>query len=280
MAYKTLLTVVTETNDDPNLMDAAVALARVGDAHLSVVCLGLDRTQANMMAMGGTGLMVMPDMMDNAREQAAELSEQVSERLRAEDIRWTVETDIAPVAALGTTTAQFARYADLMIASPPRGTHGSVEAEAAVEAALFAGHIPVLIVPREMALGLENLRVLIAWNDSDQALAAVRAAMPILSTAKSVTIAVIDPPAHAPDRSDPGGPLAQLLSRHGVHTNIVVLAKPADSTANALLRQARDSDSNLIVMGAYGHSRLRETLLGGATRDMLATTTIPVFLAH
>ena len=91
---------------------------------------------------------------------------------------------------------------------------------------------------------------------------------------------VVDPPRHGPERSDPGGTLAQMLARHGVRSEVTVLARTVDSTAQVLMNRARDIDADLVVMGAYGRSRLREAILGGATRDMLAKATVPVLLAR
>ena len=109
---------------------------------------------------------------------------------------------------------------------------------------------------------------------------AARRAMPFLRRAESVQIVVVDPPTHGPERSDPGGLLCQLLVRHGIKAEVSVLAKTLPRISEVLARQARDIDAGLLVMGAYGHSRFREAILGGATRDMLESAEIPVFLAH
>jgi nucleotide-binding universal stress UspA family protein len=95
-----------------------------------------------------------------------------------------------------------------------------------------------------------------------------------------VQIVVIDPPAYGPERSDPGGLLCQFLVRHGVRAEVVVLAKALPRVSDVLARHIRDANADLLVMGAYGHSRFREAILGGATRDMLEKAEVPVFLAH
>ncbi|NEU34381.1 universal stress protein, partial [bacterium LRH843] len=92
-------------------------------------------------------------------------------------------------------------------------------------------------------------------NESREALAAIRAAMPFLLKAASVRIVIVDPPAHGPERSDPGGLLGQMLSRHGVNCEIDVIAKTLPRVSDVLNRHAQDKDADLIVMGAYGHSR-------------------------
>ncbi len=280
MSYKSLLTVITQTGRNDLPLDTAIHLARSEDAHLDVLCLGVDRTQVDMIGFGGANPVIVTSMLDQARDEAAALAKTVSARLKPEDIRWSVDMSIAPLGAIGSIVSPLARYADLLISAPPLGLRDGSETETVVESALFEGRIPVLIVPKGVSLSLKKLHVLIAWNDGDEALSAVRAAMPVLKSAAGVSIAVIDPPVRSSERSDPGGGLAQMLSRHGIHANIAVLAKGGESIAETLLRHAREIDANLIVMGAYGHSRLRETILGGATRDMLQKASMPVLMAR
>jgi nucleotide-binding universal stress UspA family protein len=95
-----------------------------------------------------------------------------------------------------------------------------------------------------------------------------------------VDIAIIDPPLHAADRSDPGGELSLWLARHGVKAEVAVLARSQPRISDILLRFAQDKGSDALVMGAYGHSRLREAVLGGATRDMLRAVPLPVLMAR
>ena len=119
-----------------------------------------------------------------------------------------------------------------------------------------------------------------AWNESRESLAAIRAALPFLTAAKLVRICVIDPPEHGPERSDPGGMLSQMLARHGVHCEIDVLSKTLPRVSDVLSRHVVDTDAQMLVMGAYGHSRFREAILGGATRNMLEKAPVPVLMAH
>ena len=149
-----------------------------------------------------------------------------------------------------------------------------------VEAALFKTRVPVLILPDGVRDWTPPERVVIAWNQSPEALAAVRGAMAFLSAAKAVDIAIVDPPRHAPERSDPGGQLAEMLSRHGVRSDISFLPRTMPQVSTVLARHCRDFDADLLVMGAYGHSRLREEILGGATRNMLEAADLPVLMAH
>ena len=91
---------------------------------------------------------------------------------------------------------------------------------------------------------------------------------------------VVDPPSRGPERSDPGGLLCQFLVRHGVKAQVSVLAKTMPKISDVLARHALEQGCDMMVMGAYGHSRLREAVLGGATRAVLESSAIPVLMAH
>ena len=167
-----------------------------------------------------------------------------------------------------------------MILPLPYGKGRGVEDEAITEAALFEGMAPVLVVPPGGMPTTQPKRIVLAWNQSREALVAARRAMPFLKRADIVQIVVVDPPTHGPERSDPGGQLCQLLVRHGVRAEVSVLARTLPRISEVLARQLRDMDADMLVMGAYGHSRFREAIMGGATRDMLENAQVPVFLAH
>ena len=279
MAFKSILTIVTDPKGAASQIDAAVALARREDAHLDVLCIGVDRTQTGYYYAGATAILTQ-EAYNQAKEEAAAAETSVRQRLDAEDIRWGVDTAVAQIGALGGPVAMLARFSDLVLLAKPYGKTANPAAEAILEAALFEGRAPVLVLPDGYEGADFGKRIVLAWNQSDEALVAARAALPILKAATAVDITIIDPPTHGPERSDPGGMLSQLLSRHGVHAEVSVLAKTLPKTSEVLSRHARDINADLIVMGAYGHSRFREAILGGATRNMLEMAEVPVFMAH
>ena len=132
------------------------------------------------------------------------------------------------------------------------------------------------------ALEVEGLgkRILVAWNQSDEALHAIRRALPVLKAAEAVEIAVVDPSPYSPEGSDPGGKLCQMLTRHGVKAEIAVLAKTLPTVTEVLTRRAAETGADMLVMGAYSKSRLREAIMGGATRHMLERANLPVLMAR
>lgn len=282
MAYKTILTVATDPARAADAISDAARLCAAHDAHLEVLSLGIDRTQVGYSYVG-TGAVMIEAAMERAETDARDIEKAVKDALAAQgpELRWSADAAVAQIGSLTDIVAQRARFADLVVQPRPYGKTVGAEAEAVVEAAMFEGQSPVLVLP-EGGLGghVAPRRVVIAWNQGREAMRAVRLAMPILAAADVVNIAVIDPPAHGPERSDPGGLLCQMLTRHGVRAEVSVLARTLPRTSDVLARHVTDQAADLLVMGAYGHSRFREAILGGTTRNMLEQATVPVLMAH
>lgn len=281
MAYKSLLTVAASPEGTLTTVTAAAQIAQTMDAHLDGLALGVDRTQVGYSYVG-SGAVVIAAAMDRAEGEAREAEAALNAAIKAQPstLRSSVESVVTQLGTLTDVVAGRARYSDLVILPQPYGKSRGIEDEAITEAALFEGMAPVLIIPPSGMKSAEPKRILIAWNQSREALVAARRAMPFLRRAETVQIVVIDPPPHGPERSDPGGLLCQLLVRHGIRAEVSVLARTLPRVSEVLARHARDFDAGLLVMGAYGHSRFREAILGGATRNMLEGTEIPVLLAH
>ncbi|WP_418593007.1 universal stress protein [Ponticoccus sp. (in: a-proteobacteria)] len=279
MTYKTVLTALTDTSLLNSTLAQSAAFAQGHDAHLEVICLGVDRTQTGYY-YAGANAMVLQETLSRANAEAEELAGLAKERLQREELRWAVDHRVAQLADIGRQIAAHARFADLVVLPQPYGKERGIELEPVTEGALFEGQVPVMIVPDGVTVKPQPERVVIAWNESREAMRAVRAALPLLTQAKAVHVVVIDPPQHGPTRSDPGGLLSQFLARHGVRPKVDVLSKTMPSVADVLLRHVTDVDADLVVMGAYGHSRFREAILGGATRSMLEQTQVSVLMAH
>jgi nucleotide-binding universal stress UspA family protein len=281
MAYRTLLTVATTPALCARTVAACAAIAAGHESHLDSLALGVDRTQVGYSYVG-SGAVVLQVAMERAEEEARANEAALRAALAAQGpaLRWSTDAAVTQLGALTDIVAQRARFADLVVLPRPYGPGRGAEAEAVVEAALFEGMAPVLVLPDEGKPILPPSRVSIAWNQSREAMAAIRGAMPFLMAADSVSITVVDPPAHGPERSDPGGLLCQMLVRHGVKAEVAVLARTLPRVSDVIARHARDYGADLVVMGAYGHSRFREAILGGATRNMLETAGLPVLMAH
>lgn len=280
MAYKSLLCVVSDMEHCAPALEQSIAMALAeNDAHLEVLCVGVDLTQVTSYYAGANAV-ILQETITRALEEADALKTAVSERLNGEAFAWSVSTAVAALADLGRHIAARARFSDLVVLAHPYGEDVGPEHEGIIEATLFEGRAPCMVVPNTGGSVTAPKRVVVGWNESSEAMAAVRAALPLLKQADMVNITVIDPPTHGPNRSDPGGMLSQFLARHGVHAEISVLSKTLPRVSDVLKRHLNDSQADMLVMGAYGHSRLREAIFGGATRDMMEECQVPLLLAH
>jgi nucleotide-binding universal stress UspA family protein len=269
---------MTAFDDPSSALGMAIGLAETRDAHLEVMCLGLDRVQATYYELGSNA-MVMQAAIEEAHRRAESINAGVSEYLESTAIRWDVVNGIGSIDGVGRTIAARARFADLAVLDLPYGGNSRAEDSLVLEGLLFDAGCPTIVVPEGKAKATPD-SIVIAWNEGPEALRAVRAALPFLQAASQVHIAIVDPPEHGPERSDPGGALAVFLSRHGVTADIQVMSSSGARVSERIARHVTESGSDMLVMGAYGHSRFREAILGGATRDMLEHSKVPILMAH
>lgn len=203
--------------------------------------------------------------------QAVATAAQQKEGLTVETLRFRATTG-----SVGDVLARVARCYDLTILPQPDPT--GVDTSDTVEAVLFGSGRPLLIVPYIRARP-EIRNVLIAWDGGEPAARAVSHALPILEKARHVEILSIGDEASArPFLS--GQDLARHLGRHGITAEPRRVVGSDIGIADLMLSHAADIGADLIVMGGYGHSRLREIVLGGATREILRSMTVPVLMSH
>lgn len=281
MTYKSILTIATKAELVELTIAGAARMAMAQNAHLDVLALGVDTYQPGYSHLG-IGEIIIQATLEQAEAEARKLGHSADAAIAAESpsLRASVEVAMTFLGTLGNLVAPKAQFADLVVLPRPYGNAQGPEAEAVIEATLFAAGAPVLVLPDGGLTTAQPKTVVIAWNQSRAALNAVRRALPLLQAAELVDITIIDPPGHGSERSDPGGSLCQMLVRHGVKAQITVLSKTLPRVSEVLARHVLDRNADLMVMGAYGHSRLREAILGGATRDVLESAKLPVFMAH
>ncbi|MCW1934859.1 universal stress protein [Pararhodobacter zhoushanensis] len=279
MDYKSILSFLSSASELDTTLPDAIQFSLSHDAHLTACMLGVDLTPAGGFYMGASPVLLQ-ETLERAQTEAEALEARGRRQLEGQSLRWSVDSAIAQFGGLPMLVGQRARFADLVIQSRPYGADVTPAQEAVIEAALFEGRAPVLVLPHKGLKPDFGKRVMIAWDQSHEALSAVRRAMPLLKAADEVMVVIVDPPAHSTERSDPGGLLTQMLARHGVRAEVAVLAKTLPRISDVLLRHMEDSDASLMVMGAYGRSRLREAILGGPTRDVLEHAERAVLLAH
>ncbi|MEX0284633.1 MAG: universal stress protein [Paracoccaceae bacterium] len=279
MSYKSLLTVLTDPEYATGVLEQLAGLGEAFDAHVDALCIGVDRAPQGFYQAAGD-MMVLQVAVEQAQEDSKKLEELAEATLGAANVRHSVESSVSAIAMAGDLVAERARFADLVMMPLPYGEGKGEDMQTSVEAALFGGRAPVLILPDGAAPKAKFGTVMVAWDESAEAMTAIRKSMPFLEAADLVRIVTIDPPVHRADRADPGGQLSRMLDRHGVNCQVDVLSKTLPRTSDVLMRHCADTEAELIVMGAYGHSRLREAILGGTTRNMLENAPVPVLMAH
>lgn len=279
MIYKSLLTVLTDPDWVETPLAQIVELAEANDAHAYALCIGVDRSPHGYYEAGGNALLLQ-QALDQAQEEASVLVSKAEALLAPSGIRWATERGVSALAGMGELVANRARFSDLVVMPLPYGKGKGSDMEVAVEAALFGGRAPVLVMPDDAKPVSDFKTVIVAWNEGVEAMAAVRKSLPILRAADLVRIVTVGPATHRTDQTDPGGMLSQMLARHGVTCEVEVLGKTLPRTSDVLNRHVTDTGADMLVMGAYGHSRLREAILSGTTRNMLENATVPVLMAH
>lgn len=172
-----------------------------------------------------------------------------------------------------------ARYADLVVVGQAGAEPTATPADLPETVALATGR-PVLVVPFIRTKSPGRV-VLLCWNASREAARAAADALPFLKAAQKVIVLVVNPTVSAEGHgAEPGADVAAWLARHGVKVTVQRDVAPDADVGGVILSRAADHDTDLIVMGIYGHSRIREMVLGGASRTLLASMTVPVFMSH
>ena len=255
----------------------AVSVAKAFDAHLVgltfvyepfVPGTVFDGLSANIIATYSAE-------MEKAAKTAVARFEQLVKGTGVSAESRTVESGLASAEEL---FAQFARRFDLsVIAQTESGQDGPEQL--LPETALFGSGRPVLVVPFIQKAGLKLDRVLVCWDGSRAAARAIGDAMPFLARSKSVDVVTIRDNEEPRDEL-PGADIAHHLARHKLKVDFKRIVAKNSDVASTILSTAADLGSDMIIMGAYGHSRLREFVLGGATRGILSSMTVPVLMSH
>jgi nucleotide-binding universal stress UspA family protein len=285
MAFKDILVHLDGGPRSATRLGIAAGLARRFDAHLTGVYV-VDIPSAEFfygaaMPLGAGGA---EQLVDQIRADAVAAAEPVEagfrELLRREglDGGWRLVEGSLPA-----TVALHARYADLTVLgqADPSQHFDRHDHEAAAVATVMGSGRPVLAVPFVGDFPILGQRVLVAWNASREAARAVNDALPLLREASVVTVLAVNPRRGIGGHGDvPAADIALHLARHGVKAEAAHTVANDIPDGEALLSYAADIGADLIVAGAYGHSRARELVFGGVTRTLLAEMTAPVFLSH
>lgn len=280
MTYKTIVAVLSATEDAGKVTDHALALARTTGGHVIGIHAEAPVVITLIAPMEYPDPNAVMDLQERAQRQSREVEKVFRTRCERDDIsyEWRLFTGTAGYASAGVIDS--ARGADIVLAGQfDPDVDGPARED--IEDLLYESGRPVYLVSNAPAGPAAIERVLVAWNGSREAARAAFDALPFLIAAKDVEIFSVDPPENAMQSSDfSGAELAASLSRHGVRTTVASAASGGRSIAEALNRRATETDASLIVMGAYSHSRLRQRLFGGVTSAMMRDARVPTLMSR
>ncbi|MEM7522796.1 MAG: universal stress protein [Pseudomonadota bacterium] len=257
-------------------LDLAIKLTRDVDGHLDLLCIA--PTAPDAIYISEVSVDVVRQMTARAQEEAEALKAEAQAIVDAAGIAATLRAAALRYSEVAGVVGREGRFHDLIIMPRPFPVEAAAATEEALDGALFDTLAPVLVCPPK-PVGELGRKIMVAWNGDQEAMRAIRAALPLLKAADEVEIVTVEPPVQH-SGATPGLALMTMLTRHGVNAALTPIARTAERVSETLRQKARDLGADLIVMGAYGHSRFRERLLGGATREMLEDAESPVMMTH
>lgn len=281
MSYKTILTVLDSTQNAAKVSDFAIALANKFSSHV----IGLH--METLAAVPVVAPMEIPDpasiqaLQDIAQKETKDIAAVFERKLSESGVSHEWRSFISSVGYTSASAVDSARCTDIVIAGQSDSSSLS-DSKSDIESFLFESGRPVLLVPYILTEPKPIKRVLIAWNGSREATRAAFDALPFLKEAESVEIFSVDPPETASQTpAMAGAELAATLARHGVKVTVTTKATSGTLTAHAAIEnRLSDNSIDLLVMGAYTHSRWWEMLFGGVTRTLLDSMTALTLLSR
>lgn len=257
----------------------AISLAGDHDAHLTGLVFALEPTIPPMI-MGE----VPGSLLDAQRERTIEAAKAAAAAFTKAADQAGIKSEARIVncteASAGPTLAVHGRTTDLVVLGQQEPDDTLAIREILIEAAMFDSGRAVLIVPYIGPAEAKLDHVVVAWDGRRQASRAANEALPLLKKASRVSVVIVGTDAPSAQGGEPGADLALHLARHDLKVEVKRIGDAGIDVGNAILSHAADSETDLLVMGGYGHSRFREFVFGGTTNSILKSMTIPVLMAH
>jgi nucleotide-binding universal stress UspA family protein len=257
--------------------DYAVSVAATFDAHLAGIAFLYDP----IVPVSGAGY-IPADVIDAQERENEEATRAALDRFNTACSRAGVGAEpltlSASFAGVGEQFSRIARRFDLSIVGQAEPESSAVE-EIIAESALFESGRPVIVVPYIQRAPLKLDNVMVCWDGSRASTRAIADAMPLLAKAGRVEVVIVTNERGKQDEIE-GADMGEHLARHGLNVDVKRTALGDIDVADVLLSHAADAGSDFMVMGGYGHSRLREFVLGGVTRSIFRSMTVPVLMSH
>jgi len=257
--------------------DYAITVARTFDAHLVGVAFAGTNIPASIM-LEDFSVGLPPDVVADLIAENKEVARNAIERFEAA-VKGSLLSVEHRLIEAPDSFSKIARRYDLSVVMQS-DIEGGVNNDILIEATLFGSGRPVIVVPYIQKEGMILDRIVCCWDGSRAAARAINDALPLLQKARAVDLLIVANEKTGNAREIRGVEIGSHLARHSIKVEIVILPAADIDVANAILSRVADCSASMIVMGGYGHSRLREFILGGATRGVLTTMTVPVFISH
>ncbi|WP_242218589.1 universal stress protein [Shinella zoogloeoides] len=276
MPFKTILSLIGTTNTDADI-DKTVTLAVEIDGHLSVMAL---RTAISPFGADYPAAAAWLNERQKEIDEVVDVRRIADERCRKGGLSFDVDHIYDDRFIIESNIGTRAMYADLVVAGEGIRSDSELR-KAAIAATAFNAGTPLLLMPKAGRATLKPKNVLLAWNSRPQAASAAKAALGMLKGADTVRLVIVDPDSsYFENGGEPGADMAAFLSRHGAKVVIEQIASGQRPTEDVIRQHALELGCDMIVMGAYGHSRLRERVFGGVTASILETCDVPVFMVR
>lgn len=287
MTLRTILVPADGADESKRCLDMGFRLGRRLKSHVKVLHVRPDPKDTVPLLGEGMSMSMIEDMMDIAEKEGKSRSSLAREAFDAAASQYSAPVAETPSGGGFSTrwvedigreddgVAAHGRLADLIVAARPTA-ESDVSTNLTLNAAIFETGRPVMVVPPGDVAGPDR-RVVISWNGSAQSARAVASAMPLLRAAKSVTAFTVDSGNTSGERAPE---LASYLGWHGIDAKTQTISGPPSAVGARLMEDLKSEEADLLVMGAYTHSRMRQLILGGVTRHVLEHSPVPVFMAH
>jgi len=264
--------------EDEIRLEYGQALAASDQAHLIGIFTNLlpDLTFPMPMDGGAAAIQVLADLDEHARQDGDVTEKRLTERLASLRVSHEFRRLDGTYGALCAKVTDMARCADLFIATRPHREPDTPDWPDLAEAVLFGSGRALLLVPPGYHRRGPVRTVLVAWNGSREAARALREGLGFIEQAARAVILVVDPPGN----TEPWREVEHHLVRHGVVAEVISAESGNRGIGDVILDEANRLSADLIVMGGYGHARLREQVFGGTTRDVLHAAATPLLIAH
>lgn len=261
-----------------SVREYAISIAEAFDSHIAGVAF-VDGSSIPSFLMPDFPSHVLAGLVAEqeraAREAVARFEEGAKRSLLSVEPRLITQSEFGPPSAFSAMARRF----DLSVVMQSDDDHGANN-DILIEATLFDSGRPLIVVPYIQKDGLKFDRIVCCWDGSRAATRAINDALPLLKKSQTVELFIVTNQKTAGEREIRGAEIGSHLARHGINVEVEAVPAADIDVADAILSHVSDCSASMIVMGGYGHSRLREFVLGGTTRGILSTMTVPVFMSH